>query len=99
MKEVVENKKKLYLFTIVFFVLISIILRIIPNSISNVLSYIIFPVYFFIITLAYWKNNRINENLPLILSIIYLIVGYICMDKVITPLKIIIALYLLIIVN
>lgn len=91
MKEVVENKKKLYLFTIVFFVLISIILRIIPNSISNVLSYIIFPVYFFIITLAYWKNNRINENLPLILSIIYLIVGYICMDKVITPLKIIIA--------
>lgn len=91
MKEVFENKKKLYLFTVVLFLLTSIIIRILPYNIANIVSYIAFPIYFFIITSIYYKSNKINKYMPGVLSLIYLLVGYTCINKLMSPEKILLS--------
>ena len=91
MKEIFENKNKLYLFSIVLFLLTAIILKLLPNNIGNLVSYIIFPLFFMSLTLFYYKKNKINWNLSIVLTFVYLIIGYICIPKIITPLKVIIA--------
>lgn len=91
MKEVFENKKKLYLFTVVLFLLTSIIMRMIPYNVANIISYIIFPIYFFIITSIYYKSNKINKYMPGVLSLIYLLIGYTCINKLMSPEKILLS--------
>lgn len=91
MKEVFENKKKLYLFTVVLFLLTSIIIRMLPHSIGNVISYMIFPIYFFTITSIYYKSNKINKYMPGVLSLIYILVGYTCINKLMSPEKVLLS--------
>ena len=40
MKEIFENRKKLYLFALILFLVTSIIFRIIPLEIQNIIMYI-----------------------------------------------------------
>lgn len=91
MKEIFENKTKLYLFTLVLFLFSSIIIKIIPNNVGNIVTYFIFPIYFFVLTILYLKKNKINWDMPIIFTLLYLLVGYICIEKLMSPLKVIIA--------
>ena len=91
MKEVFEKNDKLYLFSLVLFLITSIIFKIIPSDVVNVLTYIIFPIYFFVLVFFHSKNNKINWNVPIILTIIYTLVGYTCMGGNISAKKIVVA--------
>ena len=75
MKEVFNDKKKLYALAIAIFLITSIIIKIVPNNIGNILSYIIFPIYFFVLTFLKYKYSQIDWNMPIILTIIYLFIG------------------------
>lgn len=88
MKEVFENKKKLYLFTVVLFLLTSIIIRMLPNNIGDIVSFLVFPIYFLTITLIYYKSNKVNKYMPALLSLIYLLIGYTCINKLMSPIKV-----------
>ncbi len=87
MKEVFESKKKLFLFATVFYVLTSTILKIIPFKISDVISYVIFPVETFYLTSMYYVRKKVNKEVPIILAILYLLVGYILIANLMSPLK------------
>ncbi len=91
MKEVFEKNDKLYLFSLVLFLITSIIFKIIPSDIVNVLTYIVFPIYFFILVFFHSKNNKINWNVPIIITIIYTLVGYTCIGGNISAKKIVVA--------
>ena len=91
MKHVFENKKKLYLATLLIVFLLSIILRLIPRNIGDILSYILFPIFFLTFTLIYTKYKKINYYIPIILTFIYLIIGYIVIQPLMSPLKVIIS--------
>lgn len=91
MKKVFEDKKRLYSITIIIFILISILLRVVPRNIGDILSYILFPIFFLTFTLIYLKYKKSCYFIPIILSFIYLIVGYIIIQPLMSPLKVIIA--------
>lgn len=91
MKQMFENKKKLYLLTLLIVFLLSIILRFIPRNIGDILSYIIFPIFFLTFTLFYTKYKKVNYYIPIILTFIYLIIGYIFIQPLMSSLKVIIS--------
>ena len=91
MKEVFNDKKKLYALAIAIFLITSIIIKIVPNNIGNILSYIIFPIYFFVLTFLKYKYSQIDWNMPIILTIIYLFIGYILNTNIINTIMIIIS--------
>ena len=91
MKKVFEDKKRLYSITIIIFILISILLRVVPRNIGDILSYILFPIFFLTFTLIYLKYKKSCYFIPIILTFIYLIVGYIIIQPLMSPLKVIIA--------
>ena len=91
MKEVFQNKNKLYIFSTLLFLITAIIIKFIPQNIGDIICYVLFPIYFFSITFIYWKKNKVNWNMPIVLTLIYFIIGYIFISKNMSPLKIIIA--------
>ena len=76
---------------IILFLLSSIILKVIPNNISNALMYILFPIYFLALTLLHIKTKKINWDFPLALTVLYIIIGYIFMQSLMSPLRVIVA--------
>ncbi len=93
MKTIIKNKKYLILFVSIVFIISSLILRFLPQNIGNILSYILFPIYFFALSITYWKVKKYNSNIPFIMTILYLIIGYIIMDNLMSPLKALIAFF------
>ena len=93
MKMLYENKRKLYFLIIILFLLVSLLLKVIPNSIGIIILYLFFPLSFFLITIGYWKYDKLNDYIPFILSLIYLVIGYTVMNDIITPLNIIICYF------
>lgn len=91
MKNLLKDRIKLLLIISLIFLLTITILLLLPKNIGNVLTYIIFPIYFFAITTIYWKYKKFNEILPTELTIIYLIFGYMFIGSLISPLKVLIA--------
>ena len=91
LKKIIKDNNSIFYVSIVLFLLFSLLLKVIPFNISNVLSYFIFPIAFLVLTLLHIKGKHINWDFPIILTIIYLIIGYIVSPKIITPLKIIIS--------
>ena len=91
MKAIVKNKKKLFIALTILFVVTSIILRFLPNNIGNILSYIVFPIYFFACSIMYWKLKKYNLNIPMCMLLLYLLVGYLIMGNLMSPLKALIA--------
>ena len=90
-KNIIKDNNSLFYVSIVLFLLSSLLFKIIPNNISNIVSYFWFPIIFLILTLLHIKGKHISWDFPIILTIIYLIIGYILMPKIISPLKIIIS--------
>ena len=86
-----KDKNKLLFISIILFLLLTIILKIIPKDISEVLIYILFPLAFLGLTLIHIKSKNINWDFPIILTFFYLIIGYIFIPTLINPLKLIIA--------
>ena len=86
-----KNKNNIFYSSIILFLITSIILSFIPKNVGSVLTYFIFPIYFFLYTLLHIKGKKINYDFPIVLTIIYLIIGYIFIHNIISPLKIIIA--------
>ena len=93
MKEIIENKNKLYLFALVLFLVTSIALKIIPVNIGNIVMHILFPIYFFVLILFFTKEGKTNWRIPVVLSMIYILVGYTCMKDNISAFKIVIAYF------
>jgi hypothetical protein len=89
MKEVFENRKKIYLFSLFLFLISSIIIRLLPNDLGNIITCFLFPLYFITLVLLYLRNNRIDYNVPIMLTIIYIIVGYIVIPNIINSNKIV----------
>jgi len=79
MKEVFYDKYRICSFSAVLFFLTSIIINILPINIGRLILEFIFPLYFFILTIIYSYKNKINWDIPIILMIIYMIIGYICL--------------------
>lgn len=91
MKEVIENKNKLYLFAAVLFLITSIICRMLPLDVSNIVMHILFPIYFFVLILFFTKEGKTNWRIPVVLTMIYLLIGYTCMKENISAFKLVIA--------
>ena len=91
MKEVFNDKKKLYLIVTAIFLITSLIIKIIPNNIGYILLYTIFPIYFFALTFLKYKYSKIDWNMPIILTLIYLFVGYIINTNIFNTLMVLIA--------
>lgn len=77
MKEIFKNKEKFYWLSIVIFLFTEIIIKFIPNNIGNILIAILFPIYFCVLTLLFYKINKLDFNIPTILMILYIFIGYI----------------------
>ena len=90
-KEIFENRKKLYLFALILFLVTSIVFRIIPCDIQNVIMHILFPIYFFILVFFYTKYGKINWKIPIVLAIIYTLVGYTCIKDNMSTFKVLIS--------
>ncbi len=89
MKEIFENRKKIYLFSLFLFLISSIIIKLLPNDVGNTVALIIFPIYFLALVLLYLRFNRIDYNIPIILAIIYILVGYIITPNAISASKVV----------
>jgi hypothetical protein len=89
LKKIIKDNNSIFYVSIVLFLIFSLIMKLISNNISGILIYILFPIVFLALTLLHIKGKHINWDFPIILTIIYLIIGYIVMPKVITPLSII----------
>ena len=75
-KEIFKNKEKFYWFSVVIFLLSIFIIKCIPVNIGNIIIAILFPIYFCILTIGYYKLNKLNFNVPTGLMILYLVIGY-----------------------
>ena len=91
MKKLFKDKKKLLLIVIAIFIITSLLLKIIPSNIGDILTFIIFPIYFFVFPLIYWKYKKFNDYIPILLTLIYIVIGYILIGNLLSPLKILIA--------
>lgn len=76
MKEILESKYKLFFFSLMLFFFTAIIINLLPNNIEQLLLSIIFPIYFFTLTICYSKYNSISWDIPIVLMIIYMVVAY-----------------------
>lgn len=90
-KKFFKDKNSIIYSSIILFLLLSFILKLIPNDIANCLMFIVFPLSFIGYTLLHIRNKKINWDFPFILMIFYIIVGYLVIPKLIDPLKVIIA--------
>ena len=93
MKEIIETKNKLYLFAAVLFLITSIVCKLVPSDVANLLMHILFPIYFFVLILFFTKEGKTNWRIPAVLSMIYILVGYTCMKENISAFKIVIAYF------
>lgn len=92
MKEISENRSKFLLFSTILFLFISIIARIIPTNVVIIFLSTIFPIIFFILTLVYSYNNKVSWDIPIILMIIYMLIGYFCLFEYMSGIKIVTSL-------
>ena len=90
-KNLIKNKNNLFYSSIIIFLISATILKIIPNNIGSIITYFLFPIYFFVFTLLHIKSKKINYDFPIILTIFYLLIGYIVIPKIMSPLKIVLA--------
>ena len=86
-----KDKNKLLFISIILFLLLTLILKVLPKDISEVLIYILFPLSFLVLTLVHIKTKKINWDFPIILTLFYLVIGYIFIPSLVNPLKLIIA--------
>ena len=86
-----KDKNNIFYITVILFLLLSIILKNIPSNISNILMFIAFPISFFVLTLIHIKSKKINWDFPIILTVIYLIIGYIIIPYHMSPLRLILS--------
>ena len=91
LSKVIKDKNSIIYSSIILFLLLSFLLKLIPNNISDFLMYFIFPLVFVIYTILHISSKKINWEFPLFLLLIYLASGYIVIPKLMTPLKVIIA--------
>ena len=87
---IIKDKNKLFYISIILFLLSTLILKNIPSNISNVLIWILFPLYFLVLTLLHIKGKKIDLDYPIILTIFYLIIGYVFIHELMSPFNIII---------
>ncbi len=80
MKEIFENKKKFYLFAILLFTLLLLLFRLFYININNYFSFAIFPTCFFFLSILFCKSNKFDWNIPIVLSLIYFILGYLILQ-------------------
>lgn len=86
-----KDKNKLLFISIILFLLLTLVLKVLPKDISEVLIYILFPLSFLVLTLVHIKTKKINWDFPIILTLFYLVIGYIFIPSLVNPLKLIIA--------
>lgn len=86
-----KDKNKLLFISIILFLLLTLILKVLPKDISEVLIYILFPLSFLVLTLVHIKTKKINWDFPIILTLFYLVIGYLFIPSLVNPLKLIIA--------
>jgi len=89
MKKEIMKKIKFILFSLMLFFLIAIIVRIMPKNINIIFMSIIFPICFFLLSLIYSYKNNTSWDIPVILMIIYMIVGYFALFELISGIKIV----------
>lgn len=90
-KKYFKDKNNLFYLAIILFLSFSLILRNIAFNIANVLSFILFPLSFLILTLLHIKSKKINWDFPVLLMVIYLFIGYILIQNITSPLKLIVS--------
>ncbi len=89
----IKDKNNIYYISIILFLLFSILLKIIPGNISNKLMFIIFPISFFILTVFHIKSKRIDWDFPVIMMILYLIIGYLVIPYHMSPLRLLLSYF------
>ena len=89
MKKEIIKKTKFILFSLMLFFLIAIIVRIMPKNINIIFMSIIFPICFFLLSLIYSYKNNTSWDIPIILMIIYMIVGYFSLFELMSGIKIV----------
>ena len=72
--------KKFYLFSILLFTLLLLLFKLFSININNYFSFVIFPVCFVFLTLLFWIKNKFDWNIPIMLSLIYFIFGYLILQ-------------------
>ena len=68
-----KDKNKLLFISIILFLLLTLVLKVLPKDISEVLIYILFPLSFLVLTLVHIKTKKINWDFPIILTLFYLV--------------------------
>lgn len=91
MEEVFKNKDRFYIASAILFAITSLIVRFIPTDIGSIAILILFPVYFFFLMKRYLEDNKIDWNMPVVLTILYTLIGYTFMGNTISSSKIVIA--------
>lgn len=91
LNKLIKNKKNIYYVSILLFFVSSLILSFVPKNIGDILTYIVFPIYFIGLTILHIKSKKFDYNFPIILTIIYIFFGYIFIHNIVSPFKIIIA--------
>ncbi len=79
MKEIFDSKKKLLLFSLGLFFLTAIIINIFSDNLQTLLTNLLYPTYFFILTFGYSYKNNLNLDIPILLMILYMLIGYFCL--------------------
>ncbi len=93
MKTIFEDKKKFYVLSIILFFVTSLLIKILLSNIGEQLTYIVFPIYFLVLTILYLKNNKIDWSVPIILTTFYLFISYILLTKDMSALKVVLAFF------
>ena len=89
----IKDKNNIFYIAIILFLLLSLILKILPNNISNILMFVVFPISFLVLTIIHIKSKRIDWDFPVILLIIYLIIGYMIIPYHMSPLRLLFAYF------
>jgi Ca2+/Na+ antiporter len=92
-KTIFEDKKKFYVLSIILFFVTSLLIKILLSNIGEQLTYIVFPIYFLVLTILYLKNNKIDWSVPIILTTFYLFISYILLTKDMSALKVVLAFF------
>ena len=93
MKTLFEDKKKFYVLSIILFFVTSIFIKLVLSNIGELLTYIVFPIYFLVLTILYLKNNKIDWSVPITLTTFYLFISYILLTSDMSALKVVIAFF------
>lgn len=89
MKEISESKSKFILFSTILFLVIAIISKLLSTEVNTIFLSCIFPTVFFLLTTMYSYNNKISWDIPIILMIIYMLIGYFCLFNYMSGVKIV----------